>query len=228
LEVWSEIERWVSNYCSIYYDDAAVRADKELEEWWKEVREKGHGDLKDKQWWPKMQSKMDLTECCTIVIWLASAFHAAVNFGQYAYAGYVPNRPTFIRNPMPETVEEEKEMEKDPEGYFLKTITGKPQALEIMSVIQILSRHSSEEIYLGQRDDEPMWTSDQKARVAFNEFQSRLKEIVEVNIENRNWDESLKNRHGEVKIPYTLLYPNTSGKCVAGVDGKGIPNSVSI
>ncbi|ONK60876.1 uncharacterized protein A4U43_C08F23630 [Asparagus officinalis] len=128
---------------------------------------------------------------------------------------------------MPEIEEERMEMQKDPEGYFLRTITSKSQMLAIISVLQILSRHTNEEVYIGQRN-EPEWTSDRNARLAFDEFHSRLKEIVEVNIDNRNWDESLKNRNGEVKVPYTSLYPNTSGNTVPGLHGKGVPNSVSI
>ena len=49
LVIWWAIETWVKEYLAIYYpDDGVLRADKELEEWWKEVREVGHGDLKDK------------------------------------------------------------------------------------------------------------------------------------------------------------------------------------
>ncbi|CBI36801.3 unnamed protein product, partial [Vitis vinifera] len=52
LEIWSAIETW------------------------------GHGDKKDEPWWPKMRTVKELIETCTIIIWVASALHAAVNFGQ--------------------------------------------------------------------------------------------------------------------------------------------------
>lgn len=230
LLVWTAIEGWVRSYCSIYYpSNDALQADEELQQWWSEIREVGHGDLKDKKWWPKMQTLEELTECCTIVIWLASAFHAAVNFGQYAYGGYVPNRPSLNRLQMPKTEDEIEEMMRDPERYYLKTITAKPQVLDIMETLQVLSRHSGEEVYLGQRDrDDDEWTSDAAALAAFNDFAKKLMEDVERTIETRNSDGSKKNRRGDVEVPYTLLYPNTSGKCVAGLGGKGIPNSVSI
>ena len=227
LEIWSAIETWVNEYCSIYYsDNFAIQSDTELQEWWKEIREVGHGDLGDKPWWPKMQTVRELTESLTIVIWLASAFHAALNFGQYAYGGFVPNHPTFIRRPMPNP-EEYQELEKDPDAFFLKTITSKTQALSVMAVIEILSRHSSDEIYLGQRDDAE-WTSDGEALQAFKRFHDELVRIKK-DIELRNRDERLKNRRGQVKVPYTLLYPSTSDcEGVSGLTGKGIPNSVSV
>ncbi|CAJ2646755.1 unnamed protein product [Trifolium pratense] len=84
LEIWDAIKTWVEDYVSLYYPtDEVVQKDAELQSWWKEVVEKGHGDLKDKTWWPKMQNIKDLIQSCSIIIWTASALHAAVNFGQY-------------------------------------------------------------------------------------------------------------------------------------------------
>ena len=65
------------------------------------MREKGHGDKKDEPWWPKMQTRNELIESCTTIIWLASALHAAVNFGQYPYDGYLPNCPAMSRRFIP-------------------------------------------------------------------------------------------------------------------------------
>ncbi|KAJ0954176.1 putative linoleate 9S-lipoxygenase [Helianthus annuus] len=89
LEIWSAIKTWVDDYCRFYYKtDDMVKNDTELQSWWKELREEGHGDLKDEPWWPKMNSIQDVIDNCTIIIWVASALHAAVNYGQFAYAGY--------------------------------------------------------------------------------------------------------------------------------------------
>ncbi|RRT63572.1 hypothetical protein B296_00035401 [Ensete ventricosum] len=229
LAIWSAIETWVTEYCSIYYnDDAAIRADVELQAWWKEVREVGHGDKKDEDWWPKMQTLAELTKTCTTIIWVASALHAAVNFGQYPYAGYLPNRPTISRRFMPEPgTPEYHELEKNPDLVFLKTITSQLQTILGVSLIEVLSRHSSDEVYLGQRDS-PEWTTDRSALEAFERFSHKLIEI-ENRIISMNQDASLRNRTGPVKMPYTLLYPNTSDFTgVGGLTGRGIPNSVSI
>ncbi|XP_020104915.1 linoleate 9S-lipoxygenase 6 isoform X1 [Ananas comosus] len=224
LAIWHAIETWVSDYCSIYYpSDAAVQADAELQAWWKEVREVGHGDKKDEPWWPQMQAVSELTHACTTIIWVASALHAAVNFGQYPYAGYMPNGPTISRRfmPAPGTVEYD-ELKTNPDKAFVRTTTGMLQTILVLSLIEILSTHTSDEKYLGQRDT-PEWTTDQSALRAFERFNAALAQI-EADIVKRNRDPSLKNRNGPVKMPYTLLYRTSE----AGITAKGIPNSVSI
>ncbi|CAI9102205.1 OLC1v1000437C1 [Oldenlandia corymbosa var. corymbosa] len=224
LEIWSAIRTWVEDYCKVYYkSDETIQKDAELQSWWKELREQGHGDKKDAPWWPKMQNLKDLVDSCTIIIWIASALHAAVNFGQYAYAGYLPNRPTVSRRFMPEPgTPEYEELKTNPDRVFFKTITAQIQTLLGVSLIEILSRHASDEIYLGQRDD-PEWTKEAGALAAFEKFGRNLGEI-EKRIIQLNNDDEFKNRAGPVKVPYTLLYPTSE----PGLTGKGIPNSVSI
>ncbi|KAI4317797.1 hypothetical protein L6164_025638 [Bauhinia variegata] len=229
LEIWAAIETWVRDYCFFYYpSDDMVKDDHELQSWWEEIRNEGHGDLKDKPWWPDIDTRAELIHSCTIIIWIASALHAAVNFGQYPYAGYLPNRPTVSRRFMPEPgTPEYKELETDPDLAFLKTITAQLQTLLGVSLIEILSRHSTDEVYLGQRDTSG-WTSDAEPLAAFERFGEKLKEI-EDRITRMNEDKRLKNRNGPVKVPYTLLYPNTSDYSkIGGLTGKGIPNSISI
>ena len=229
LEIWSAIKTWVREYCSFYYyTDELVRDDSELQSWWRELRNEGHGDLKDEPWWPDMETRADLIQTCTIIIWVASALHAAVNFGQYPYAGYLPNHPTVSRHFMPEVgTPEYAELESNPDLAYLKTITSQFQTLLGVSLIEILSRHYTDEVYLGQRGT-PDWTSDAQPLEAFKRFGEKMIEI-EKRIMERNSDKRLKNRFGPVKVPYTLLYPSTSDSTRAtGLNGIGIPNSVSI
>ncbi|KAL3516082.1 hypothetical protein ACH5RR_022984 [Cinchona calisaya] len=224
LEIWTAIKTWVEDYCNFYYKtDATVQKDIELQSWWKEIREKGHGDKKDDSWWPQMQTRKELIDSCTIIIWVASALHASVNFGQFPYAGFLPNRPTISRRFMPEPgTPEYGELKSDPDKVFMRTITSMCQTLLGISLIEILSRHASDEVYLGQRDS-PEWTTDAEPLEAFENFGKKLAEI-EVHITKLNNDPKLKNRLGPVKMPYTLLFPSSE----RGLTGKGIPNSVSI
>ncbi|XP_021897181.1 linoleate 9S-lipoxygenase 5, chloroplastic-like [Carica papaya] len=229
LEIWTAIETWVSEYCCFYYTtDEMIRTDNELQSWWNEVRTKGHGDKRDEPWWPELQTRSELIQTCGTIIWIASALHAAVNFGQYPYAGYLPNRPTLSRRFMPEPGSSEyAELESDPDVGILKTITPQLQTLLGISLIEVLSRHTNDEIYLGQRENSE-WTSDEEVIAAFERFGKKLQEI-ENNIIRRNDDKKLKNRVGPVKVPYSLLYPNTSDYSKqGGLTGKGIPNSISI
>ncbi|KAK9139788.1 hypothetical protein Scep_009469 [Stephania cephalantha] len=229
LEVWSAIETWVHKYCSLYYpSDELIQTDTELQSWWAEIVTVGHGDKKDEPWWPKMQTLKDLTLSCTTIIWVASALHAAINFGQYPYGGYLPNRPSISRRLIPEPgTPEHDELGLNPEKAFLKTITNQFQTVLGITLIEILSKHASDEVYLGQRDTAE-WTSDEEALKAFMEFGQELVKI-ENRIIERNEDKKLKNRYGPAKMPYTLLYPNTSDHSrIGGLTGRGIPNSVTI
>jgi linoleate 9S-lipoxygenase len=230
LAIWDAIELWVTEYLAIYYtSDSVLQGDVELQAWWKEVREIGHGDLKDAAWWPKMKTVAELVKACTTIIWTGSALHAAVNFGQYPYAGYHPNKPSASRRPMPEPgTEEYALLAREPEKVFIRTITNQLQAIIGISLLEILSKHSSDEIYLGQRDT-PEWTSDAKALEAFKRFGTRL-EGIESQVVALNGNPQLKNRNGPVKFPYMLLYPNTSDHDgnATGLTARGIPNSISI
>uniref|UniRef100_A0A0D6QVF8 Lipoxygenase n=1 Tax=Araucaria cunninghamii TaxID=56994 RepID=A0A0D6QVF8_ARACU len=229
LEIWSAIESWVREYLSIYYNnDELVRADTELQAWWHEVRYVGHADKKDETWWYKMDSVAELEKTITTIIWVASALHAATNFGQFAYSGYMPNRPAVSRKLLPEEGSEEfSELATNPDLVFLKTVANRFQATLGMSIIEILSRHSTAEVYLGQRDTSG-WTENNRILEAFERFGCRLKEIEKI-ISERNEDAKLKNRSGPAQVPYTLLYPSTSDVShKGGMTGRGIPNSVSI
>ncbi|KAF5952218.1 hypothetical protein HYC85_010162 [Camellia sinensis] len=226
LEIWSAIKTWVEDYCSFYYKtDEMFQEDSELQSWWKELREKGHGDKKNEPWWPKMQTCKELVETCTIIIWVASALHAAVNFGQYPYGGYLPNRPAISRRFIPKPTEnktEYEELEKNPDLALLKTVTPQLQSILGISLIEILSMHTADEVFLGKRDTLD-WTTDKEPLEAFERFGKKLTEI-EHRITRMNEDEKLKNRVGPAQMPYTLLFPTSD----VGLTGKGIPNSVSI
>ncbi|MQL93595.1 hypothetical protein Taro_026230 [Colocasia esculenta] len=95
LLIWSTLKQWVEDYVTHYYADAdAIKSDGELLAWWEEIRTEGHADKKDEPWWPKLETPADLVGILTTIIWVTSGHHAAVNFGQYHYGGYFPNRPT--------------------------------------------------------------------------------------------------------------------------------------
>ncbi|KAK4739244.1 hypothetical protein R3W88_002941 [Solanum pinnatisectum] len=225
LKIWSTIKIWVTEYCNFYYkSDDTVQKDNELQAWWKEICEEGHGDKKDEPWWPKMQTLQELIDSCTIIIWIASALHAAVNFGNYSYGGYLVNRPSLSRKFMPEPGSAEyEELKINPDKVFLKTVVPQQLTLLGMSVLELLSRHASDTLYLGQNDS-PEWTKDQEPLLAFERFGKKLSDIenqiIQMNGDHKKW----KNRSGPVKVPYTLLFPTSE----EGLSGRGIPNSVSI
>lgn len=226
LLVWSAIKEWVESYVERYYSEPnSVTTDVELQAWWDEIKNKGHPDKRNEPWWPKLETKEDLSGILTTMIWVASGQHAAINFGQYPFGGYVPNRPTLIRKLIPH--EDDPDYEKfmlNPQHTFLSSLPTQLQATKIMAVQDTLSTHSADEEYLGQVNPfHAHWTNDHEILKLFGKFSAKLEEIEKI-INKRNKDTRLKNRSGAGVPPYELLLP-TSGP---GVTGRGIPNSISI
>jgi len=226
------MKEWVSDYLSSYYrDDAAMKKDEELQAWWNEIVNVGHGDHKDDpSGWYKMETKEEVVEAVTTIIWVASAHHAAVNFVQYSYGGYMPNLPTMSKRLIPEKGSEEySEMLEDVDKYFLKTVSTPFQSTLVMAVLEILSKHAKNEVYVGQIEGStPDWNDDNGIAETFNRFSLRLVQ-VEKNVTARNSNPNLKNRLGPALVPYTLLYPGTTDLSKSGgLTGRGVPNSVSI
>ncbi|XP_070018309.1 linoleate 13S-lipoxygenase 2-1, chloroplastic-like [Nicotiana sylvestris] len=142
---------------------------------------------KDEPWWPELKTPDDLKGIITTIVWVTSGHHTAVNFGQYSYAGYFPNRPTTARAKMPTedpTDEEWENFLKKPEDALLKCFPSQIQA------------------------------EDPVINVAFEKFSGRLKELEGI-IDGRNADSNLMNRNGAGVVPYELLKP-FSGPGVTG------------
>lgn len=226
LLIWSAIEDLVKSYVDHYYSEPnSITSDVELQAWWNEIKNKGHYDKKDEPWWPKLNTKEDLSGILTIIIWIASGQHAAINFGQYPFGGYVPNRPTLMRKLIPR--EEDSTYEKflyHPEHTFLSALPTQLQATKVMAVQDTLSTHSPDEEYLNQLHHvQSTSIKDPEVLKIFQRFSSRLEEIEQI-INERNKDIRLKTRNGAGIPPYELLLPSSG----PGVTGRGIPNSISI
>ena len=227
LLIWSAIENWVRTYVNHYYhhsNSSLICNDKELQAWYSESINVGHADLRHERWWPTLNNSEDLVSILTTLIWTVSAQHAAINFGQYPYGGYVPNRPPLMRRliPFPEDEAEYANFLADPQKYFLNALPSVLQATKYMSIVDILSTHSSDEEYLGERRHSSIWSGDADITEAFCSFSAEIRRI-EKEIERRNLDPSLRNRCGAGVLPYELLAPTSR----PGVTCRGIPNSVS-
>ncbi|KAF4399360.1 hypothetical protein G4B88_022443 [Cannabis sativa] len=225
LLIWGAIENWVSTYVNRYYPNSSVVCnDLELQNWYSESINVGHADVRNESWWPKLETPEDLTSILTTLIWLASAQHAALNFGQYPYGGYVPNRPPLMRRLIPEENDPEyATFVADPQKYFLLALPSVLQSTKFMAVVDTLSTHSPDEEYIGERQQPSIWSGDPEIVEAFYEFSAQVKNI-EKEIERRNNDPSLRNRCGAGVLPYELLAPSSE----PGVTCRGVPNSVSI
>ncbi|XP_022874248.1 linoleate 9S-lipoxygenase 6-like [Olea europaea var. sylvestris] len=230
LDIWIAIENWVTEFCSYFYkDDDSVSSDYEMQNWWSEIRNVGHGDKRNETWWYSLTTLGDIKQVLTTLIWTVSAFHAAVNFGQNMYAGYPPNRPTSCRKFIPvEGTHEFAEFLRDPDKFYFNTLPTRSEMTLSIALVEVLSRHMSDDANLGQ-ELSPKWIDDQRIHQSFKKFAHELKE-VEKKIRERNGDPKLKNRQGPANIEYELLYPGTSSNkgSDGGITGRGIPNSISV
>ncbi|XP_071720461.1 linoleate 13S-lipoxygenase 2-1, chloroplastic-like [Rutidosis leptorrhynchoides] len=226
LVLWDILKDWVTNYVNHYYPkENLVKSDKELQAWWTEIRTVGHGDKKDEPWWPILNTPKDLILILTTIIWVASGHHAAVNFGQYDYAGYIPNRATIARVKMPcedPTDDEWAAFKRRPEDELLSAFPSQVQGSQVMAVLDVLSNHSPDEEYIGGCI-EPQYEAVPEIKAAFEIYAGKLMELEGI-IDARNADEKLKNRNGVGVCPYNLLKPYSE----PGVTSMGVPNSISI
>ncbi|CAH1441948.1 unnamed protein product [Lactuca virosa] len=226
LLLWDAIKQWVTSFVNNYYpQERLVASDEELQAWWHEIRTVGHGDKKDEPWWPQLKTQDDLIGIVSTIIWVASGQHSAVNFGQYEYSGYFPNRPTIARTKMPNDDPTDKEWQAfldRPEAVLLKCFPSKSQATKVMAILNVLSAHSSDEEYIGKNVEGP-FEVEPAIKAACEEFRQRILEMEGI-INSRNADHNLRNRSGAGVLPYKLLEPFSE----PGVTGKGVPNSISI
>lgn len=225
LLYWSAIQKLVNSYVNYYYpNEHSIQTDKELQSWYSESIDKGHADLRFATWWPRLDTPNALVKILATFIWIVSAQHAALNFGQYPYGGHVPARPPLMRRLLPQQDEpaEYETFLADPQGYFLSSLPSTDESVKFVSVLHILSAHSVDEEYIGQRDLS-CWSGDQEILEAFYRFSVEIK-MIEQEIERRNSDHRLRNRCGAGIPPYELLLPNS----MPGVTSRGVPNSVTL
>lgn len=225
LILWDAIKEWAMEYVNHYYPDpSVVKSDEELQAWWTEIREVGHGDKKEEPWWPVLDTPKDLIDIVTTIMWITTGHHAVANFGQYSFAKYFPNRPSIARANVP-TEQPKKHWKyflEKPENVFLETFPTQIQATIVSSVASVLASHPPDEKYLG-KDMEAAWADEPNINQAFNKFSEKLRKLEEI-IDERNVNPELKNRHGAGIEPYELLKPHSE----PGVTGKGVPFSISI
>lgn len=95
------IRAFVSEYVAIAYaaDDAAVQSDAELHAWLAELRAQDGGRLAGLP--EALPTIASVVELVSFVIFSTSARHAALNYTQADFMGFVPNMPTAAFAPPP-------------------------------------------------------------------------------------------------------------------------------
>ncbi|XP_050958773.1 polyunsaturated fatty acid 5-lipoxygenase [Labeo rohita] len=198
MRIWETLNRFVSDVVEIYYDsDEAVRSDVEIQKFVKDISLHGLQDKTEK--FPKgLYSRVELVEYLTAVIFTASAQHAAVNFGQFDWYGWIPNSPSTMRKPPPQdkgTVNLK---------IIMETLPDRDCSSLVLGTAWSLTRFQENERFLGFYPD--MYFTEQPVKQAIKTFRKKLDDLTD----------QIKSRNKTLTMDYCYLSPDK------------IPNSVAV
>ncbi len=100
--LWRAIHRWVSGYVDHYYpSDAVVVMDEELRSWAAEIADPAKGAVRGVGSGGQIRDVATLKSVLTMIVFTASAQHAAVNFAQRTEMAFAPAHPLAGYAPLP-------------------------------------------------------------------------------------------------------------------------------
>nr|XP_055054311.1 polyunsaturated fatty acid 5-lipoxygenase-like isoform X1 [Misgurnus anguillicaudatus] len=199
MMIWKAINGFVADVVEIYYDgDEKVQKDVEIQEFVKDVSIFGMQDSKGDKFPQSLNTRAELIEYLTAVIFTASAQHAAVNFGQFDWYAWIPNSPSTMRQPPPQ-----QKGETDLK-FIMDSLPDRGCSSEVLGTTWALSRFQENERYLGMFPD--MCFTEPAAKEAIKRFRKTLDEVTDI----------IKCRNKELTMEYCYLSPNK------------IPNSVAV
>ncbi|XP_058035809.1 polyunsaturated fatty acid lipoxygenase ALOX15B-like [Ahaetulla prasina] len=190
LKIWEAIKSFVSGIVGFYYkSDSAVQGDVELQAWVAEIFAKGFLSKETSGVPSSIQSVPELVKYLTMIIFTCSAYHAAVNSGQFEMGAFMPNLPSSMRKPPPQV--------KAPRSLqdFLDTIPEMNVTSQVLSVLWVLQNESLDMKPLGYYDEEHFVEEGPKRLIGG--FQECLKRITA----------AIGNRNRTLTLPYAYLYP---------------------
>ncbi|MEA5487751.1 MULTISPECIES: lipoxygenase family protein [Pseudanabaena] len=189
LLVWEAIATWVKNYLSIYYfkDDDVIR-DSELQAWVQEIISDNGGRVTSFGQGGQIRTIDYLVSAVTMLIFTASAQHAAVNFPQSDLMTYAPAIPLASYAPAPTTTTGAKEAD------FFAMLPPIDQAKSQLTMTYILG--SVYYTTLGEYGTD--YFSDDRIQQPLRDFQDQLKAI----------ESTIKSRNEQRVADYNYLRPS--------------------
>ncbi|XDV17321.1 hypothetical protein PO909_023201 [Leuciscus waleckii] len=145
-----------------------------------------------------LETREELVKYLSIVIFNASAQHAAVNFGQFDWYGWIPNSPSTMRMPPPD---QKGKVDMD---YIMKSLPDHECASLALGTAWALTQFQENELYLGTYPD--MCFTEQPVKEAIKTFRKKLYEVTK----------EIKTRNVDLPFDYCYLCPDN------------IPNSVAV
>ncbi|XP_070705990.1 polyunsaturated fatty acid lipoxygenase ALOX15B-like [Pempheris klunzingeri] len=187
LKLWNIINSFVKAIVEHYYpSDGEVQKDTELQEWISEIFICGFLGNKASGF----NTVEEGIKFITMVIFTATAQHAAVNNGQFDYYSWVPNCPLLLRKPPP-TTKGQSSMKT-----ILETLPNVGETVSFAAMVWLLSNEYTDVVPLGtypeERFDEPA------PKQMIKEFQAELSYL----------SEAITARNSQLEVPYTYLNPS--------------------
>ncbi|MBN3324381.1 LOX5 lipoxygenase, partial [Atractosteus spatula] len=199
MRVWEVVKRFVTDVVNIYYDsDESVQNDEEIQAFVKDVSVFGMQDTENSGFPKTIKTLEKLIEYLTVVIFTASAQHAAVNFGQYDWCSWIPNSPPTMRRPPPTekgvtTIE-----------FIIESLPDRGRSCWHLGAVWALSQFQENELFLGMYPDEHF--IEKPVKQAMQRFRKNLDEVASI----------IKERNKNKKLPYYYFSPDR------------VPNSVAV
>ena len=203
LKIWNALSKYATSVLTQHYQgsDLHVRRDQHVQNLIRDMKFNGYwNEDPDYHGVPDaVDSIKELAKLCTMVMFQTSCMHSSVNFSQFDYYSYVPNRPLTMRRPPPRRKGEVTEAD-----IFANLPNSKGCARSIAAT-WALSQFSDEEVFLGYPKMETMDLEYQ--RKATEDFRRELREI-ERGMRQRN--QKLERGYG-----YEYLLPSSLPESIA-------------
>ena len=176
LLVWDAIHQWVSDYLNLYYPtDENIQKDIALQTWAAEISAYDGGRIPDFGEDGGIKTLNYLIDATTLIIFTASAQHAAVNFPQKDLMGYAAAIP--LAGYLPASTLKREVTEQD----YLNLLPPLDQAQRQYNLLSLLGS-----VYYNKLGEyEQGYFTDEKVKPLLQGFQSHLQQ-VENTIKQRN------------------------------------------
>ncbi|XP_039527425.1 hydroperoxide isomerase ALOXE3-like [Pimephales promelas] len=198
MKLWDIINKFVAAFLAHYYKhDTHVQKDMELQRWIREIFTNGFLGRDSSGIPSSVQTLKELIKFVTMVIFTASAQHAAVNSGQFDFGGWMPNYPTALRKPPP------KEKSKTAEDTILETLPDVSTTVNGMAVLRLLSKDSADHYPLGNFP-EHLYDEEVPCKL-IEDFKKDLEKLSDL----------IEERNKKLELPYTYLNPKNVDNSVA-------------
>jgi arachidonate 15-lipoxygenase len=194
LLVWDAIHQWVSDYLNLYYaTDEDVQKDAALQAWAAEAQAYDGGRVSDFGEDGGIQTRDYLVDAATLIIFTASAQHAAVNFPQKDLMGYAAAFP--LAGYLPASTLRGEISEQD----YLNLLPPLDQAQRQFNLLSLLGS-----IYYNKLGEYPKeYFTDPQVKPLLQAFQSNL-QTVEATINQRNLNRPAYEYLLPSKIPQSI------------------------